>query len=232
MSYFNKDGDPIDLREWARLLDDADYERVALTTLGDSEVSTVWLGLDHSFGPGPILIFETMVFGGPLSSEEERYTTLAQAQAGHEAMVERVRVAAAEQTAKPAPPPAVAAMADDYDWREAFKYAANPSRCEGAACEVGGFEIGDVAEVLALVEGENDGASWETLVKLTDGRFGYLTAGCDYTGWGCQESGSSWVSDDLGNLWRFGVTEEARNRFLADERTAPIVRVTGGAAHV
>ena len=54
-------------------------------------VSTVWLGMDHSFGDGPPLIFETMVFGGELDQECDRYTTEEQAQQGHAAMVARVQ---------------------------------------------------------------------------------------------------------------------------------------------
>lgn len=53
------------------------------------DVSTVFLGLDHRFGEGPPLLFETMVFGGPLDQECERYTTWDEAIAGHEVMVNR-----------------------------------------------------------------------------------------------------------------------------------------------
>lgn len=47
--------------EWARWFESAD-RRVALTRIGPFEVSTVFLGLDHSFGDGEPLIFETMTF--------------------------------------------------------------------------------------------------------------------------------------------------------------------------
>lgn len=46
-------------------------------------VSTVFLGLDHSFGDGPPLLFESMVFGGPLDGEQHRYCTLDEAERGH-----------------------------------------------------------------------------------------------------------------------------------------------------
>lgn len=59
--------------------------RVALdTTPNGTEVSTVFLGIDHSFGrgDGPIL-FETMIFGGPHDRFQERYATWDEAIAGH-----------------------------------------------------------------------------------------------------------------------------------------------------
>jgi hypothetical protein len=63
-----------------------------------AEVSTVFLGLDYSFehhGRGPIL-WETMVFGGPLDEEMDRCGgTREQAEAMHAAMVERVRAVSA-----------------------------------------------------------------------------------------------------------------------------------------
>jgi len=46
-------------------------------------ISTVFLGLDHSFGKGPPLLFETMIFGGKFDSYQERYSTWEQAEAGH-----------------------------------------------------------------------------------------------------------------------------------------------------
>ena len=56
-----------------------------------SSFKEVFLGLDHSFGSGPPLLFETMVFGGPLDEEMDRYTTWDEAEAGHKAMVKRVQ---------------------------------------------------------------------------------------------------------------------------------------------
>jgi hypothetical protein len=38
------------------------------------EISTVWLGIDHSFGDGgPPLIFETMIFGRDSDTGKTRY---------------------------------------------------------------------------------------------------------------------------------------------------------------
>jgi hypothetical protein len=67
-------------------------KRVAFTQIdGDCHVSTVFLGIDHSFmRQGPPVLFETMVFGGDLDQELERYYTWAEAEAGHAAMVARI----------------------------------------------------------------------------------------------------------------------------------------------
>ena len=85
--------------EWARWFENADNRRVGETWVGNIRISTVCLGMDHSFGDGPPLWFETMVFGGQLDQEQERYSTLEQAQAGHDLMVERVQ----ENPMKPQP---------------------------------------------------------------------------------------------------------------------------------
>ena len=53
-------------------------------------VSTVWLGLDHSFFSGPPLIFETMVFSFfGRSLDINRYSTENEAWAGHWEMVNK-----------------------------------------------------------------------------------------------------------------------------------------------
>jgi hypothetical protein len=58
----------------------------------DVEVSTVFLALDHRFTPGgPPLLYETMVFRNGSGEECVRYSTRAEAHAGHEAMCEQVR---------------------------------------------------------------------------------------------------------------------------------------------
>lgn len=54
---------------------------VARTAVGDHEVSTVFLSLDHQFLDGPPLLFETMIF--PAGDYCERYSTWDEAEAGH-----------------------------------------------------------------------------------------------------------------------------------------------------
>lgn len=57
----------------------------------DVDVSTVFLCLDHSFSKeGPPLLFETMIFGGPYDSYQERYHTYKEALEGHNKLVEKL----------------------------------------------------------------------------------------------------------------------------------------------
>lgn len=82
-----------DLLTWARWLETAD-RRVARTVVyADVTVSTVFLGLDHQYGNGPPLLFETMIFGGPHDQEQDRYATWEDAERGHETMVGLARLA-------------------------------------------------------------------------------------------------------------------------------------------
>ena len=90
--YYRRNGTPCKLMEWAKAFEDREQKIVRRTDVGNVLISTVWLGLDHRFGPGgPPLIFETLVFGGTLDQEQNRYSTEEEAIAGHQAMVERVK---------------------------------------------------------------------------------------------------------------------------------------------
>lgn len=85
---------PATREEEDRLCADFDtYRRVALTKVGDSEVSTVFLALDHRFyaDDGPPILFESLVFGGPLVDTMERYATREEALAGHERLVRAIK---------------------------------------------------------------------------------------------------------------------------------------------
>ena len=54
-----------DLMEWARCIENGDGQRqVAKTSEPGVDVSTVFLGIDHSYNSDRPLLFETMVFGG------------------------------------------------------------------------------------------------------------------------------------------------------------------------
>lgn len=65
--------------------------RVAIDRVGDVTVSTVFLQHDHNWSSSnrPVL-FETMVFGGPLDEEQWRYCTWEEAEAGHAEVLARV----------------------------------------------------------------------------------------------------------------------------------------------
>lgn len=113
--YYDRDGTPMTLEQWAASFEPRqDKKRVAEDTVGDYWVSTVWLGLNHQYGDGPPLIFETMVFAqkdGAITDWGEqyadRYSTEAAALAGHEAIVSQLRagVAIADLVPSPFNPP-------------------------------------------------------------------------------------------------------------------------------
>lgn len=82
------------LLKWARWYETAD-RTVAQSMVGATRVSTVFLALDHGFLNNLPVLFETMVFGGPLDRQMKRYSTWLDAEKGHLEMVARV-VAAQE----------------------------------------------------------------------------------------------------------------------------------------
>jgi hypothetical protein len=71
------------LHIWALKFEDPNRQ-VRLDKRNDVIVSTVFLGTDHSFGNGPPLLFETMIFGGEHNEYQERCGTWEQAEAMHE----------------------------------------------------------------------------------------------------------------------------------------------------
>jgi len=91
------DGDtirrPVDMAEIERSMSD-NSRRIGQDEIGDAMVSTVFLGLEHFGG----MWFETMIFGGDhdqwCGDHDQwcdRYTTLAQARAGHDRVVTALR---------------------------------------------------------------------------------------------------------------------------------------------
>lgn len=88
--YFDRQGRPMGLMEWARAFEKNENKIVLQEKIGNVMISTVWLGLDHQFGHGPPLIFETMIFGGDHDEEQWRYSTEAEAMDGHRAAVSLV----------------------------------------------------------------------------------------------------------------------------------------------
>lgn len=93
-NYYDRTGEPMTMHVWAQRFEDLEYKRVASDTVGDFDVSTVWLGIDHRFaGDGAPLIFETIVFGGNEleDNEQRRYATEDEARAGHAEIVERLK---------------------------------------------------------------------------------------------------------------------------------------------
>lgn len=90
----NADAEPEpcdDLLRWGQWFEQDERRVVRKNTfpVGDSEVtvSTVFLGLDHSWQGGPPVLWETMIFGGDHEDEQWRYTSRDEAIANHEQIV-------------------------------------------------------------------------------------------------------------------------------------------------
>lgn len=74
-----------------------------------------------------------------------------------------------------------------YNWDSAFQVAQR-DRVEpaipGDSVSLASFSTDDVESIIAMREGENDGDSWIGAFGLKDGRFVFVSAWCDYSGWG------------------------------------------------
>lgn len=77
--------------KWGLWLETSGRRRVALDDLGGGHVvSTVFLGINHNFGGGPPVLFETLI-GDPDGEQEiYRYCTWDEAEKGHVAHVARI----------------------------------------------------------------------------------------------------------------------------------------------
>ncbi len=77
---------------------------------------------------------------------------------------------------------------DDYNWEYVFAYADRPEWVMESEDARDGkptsapIKREDVVEVIAYADGMNDELDWLMLGKVSDGRYFYVTAGCDYTG--------------------------------------------------
>jgi hypothetical protein len=78
--FYHRDGQPIvstelmpDFMQWALLFEQSKDRVVAQSkTPYGEKLSTVFLGMDHSFGSGPPLIFETMLFAPRIHDASKR----------------------------------------------------------------------------------------------------------------------------------------------------------------
>jgi hypothetical protein len=86
----------VPLLEWAKWFEEhSDERRVAYDVVPWAVISTVFLGIDHSFGFGQKQIFETMVFSrrGHHKAYDQytrRYGTLRKARVGHSEVLKLV----------------------------------------------------------------------------------------------------------------------------------------------
>lgn len=89
-------GEPVqekDLFTWAEWLEKSREQRIVRQEwVGEWQVSTVFLGLNHRWGEGPPILWETMVFNGPHNGEMTRCAGgREQAEAMHHDMLERMQ---------------------------------------------------------------------------------------------------------------------------------------------
>ena len=79
-----------DLLTWAEWFETADTQ-VALTDVGAARISTIFLALDHSWGQGRPLLFETIMFRDGEIREMRRCSTWLEAERQHAEVVEEMR---------------------------------------------------------------------------------------------------------------------------------------------
>lgn len=81
----------VDLMTWAQWIEQR-KNKVARTRVKNGVlISTIFLGLDHQYGDGPPLLFETMIFGGENDGYQSRYSTWEEAEDGHKSAIKIAR---------------------------------------------------------------------------------------------------------------------------------------------
>lgn len=80
-----------DVIEWAKWFENFKERQIEQTIIGDVSISTVFLGINHSFYDDGELWFETMIFGGPHDGYEDRSATYNGALEMHERAVNIVK---------------------------------------------------------------------------------------------------------------------------------------------
>lgn len=83
-----------DVAEWGKSFEkgvDSKKHRVNETFINKVRISTVFLGIDHQWGDGPPLIYETMVFGGKHDEYQNRCSNWEQAEKMHDEAVRMVK---------------------------------------------------------------------------------------------------------------------------------------------
>lgn len=108
------------------------------------------------------------------------------------------------------------------NWENAFAFAGTepmsgnfgtPSSCGEPAVHETVFGLNDVAEVIGQWEhDDDDGWDGVAVVRLKDGRFASIAAGCDYTGWDCVANGAAKVAATRENIIRWGLSVNEREK--------------------
>ena len=88
----DKNNKPIlepDLVKWGKWFENHENRIVKQEDVNGCHVSTVFLGLDHSWDEsGPPILWETMIFGGKHDEYQQRYNTYNGALLGHKYAVQ------------------------------------------------------------------------------------------------------------------------------------------------
>jgi hypothetical protein len=92
----NKQGKPVpepDLHKWADWMETGHARVVSRQHVGESIVSTIFLGLDHNYAEeGPPILWETLVFKGRMHGTMQRCSgSREQAESMHAEMVNLVK---------------------------------------------------------------------------------------------------------------------------------------------
>jgi len=90
MYYKEVNGVPVQCSsdEWARVFEKND-RHVALTKHGNDIISTVFIGIDMSFGGGEPQIYETLLMVSGVDEDMFRYSTRQEALAKHQELVKK-----------------------------------------------------------------------------------------------------------------------------------------------
>lgn len=101
---------------------------------------------------------------------------------------------------------------DDYDWAEVFGEGGggNTTPDVDSLDETPTDPVlrENVAEIIVMVNGENDGDDWVGLFRMNDGRWLAAQGGCDYTGWDCRASNNLTVASSFGRVLSDGLTPQ------------------------
>lgn len=116
-------------------------------------------------------------------------------------------------------------LMNSYDWASVFGDDSNGGNTNKETTEVPPGSLvntspasrEDVDEIIAAVNGENDGDSWIGLFRLKDGRYLVATGWCDYTGWDCQASNNMFVASSYEDIVKYGLSKEEREILQLDD---------------
>ena len=113
--YYDRQGQPMTMHEWAEKFRDEDYTHLARDVIGPDEpldpaplitVLTFWLGVNPNWRNEEPLIYETLIIGGEYDATGMRYATEQQAREGHRRVVDQLRARRAARGVSPLAPPA------------------------------------------------------------------------------------------------------------------------------